>query len=205
MKPVRLFRSQTRGLSLAVLTFTLMIMTITSSCNRNRGAGSPAASAPEGKPTVADAQKFTDEAEQRLLGLTVNSSRADWVKSTFITDDTEILSADGNKELIAATTELAEQSRRFEGLDLPPDVARKLKLLRLSLTLAAPKDPAQRDELTKIAASMEGDYGKGKYCPEGATTTVPTSAATPAPGGKSEAGKCLSLGDMEQIMANSRD
>ena len=34
---------------------------------------------------------------------------------------------------------------------------------------------------------MEGDYGKGKYCPEG------------------DKGKCLSLEDLEDIMANSRD
>ena len=53
------------------------------------------------------------------------------MKSTFITDDTEALSADANKHVIAATTELAEQSRRFDGLDLPHDTARKIKLLKL--------------------------------------------------------------------------
>src|SRR4030095_14937726 len=114
-------------------------------------------------------------------------SRADWVKSTFITKETEELSADANKELIAATTELAEQAARFDGVSLAPDVQRKMKLLKLSLTMPAPKDPAERDELTKIAASMEGDYGKGKYCPDG------------------DKGKCLSLGEMEEIMGNSRD
>ncbi len=57
----------------------------------------------------------------------------------------------------------------------------------MRLTLPAPHDAAEREELTKIAASLEGDYGKGKYCPEG------------------EKGKCLSLGDMEEILANSRD
>jgi len=57
----------------------------------------------------------------------------------------------------------------------------------LSLVLPAPKDAAERDELTKLAASLEGDYGKGKYCPEG------------------DKGKCLSLGDMEEILAKSRD
>ena len=50
-----------------------------------------------------------------------------------------------------------------------------MKLLKLSLTLPAPKNPAEREELTKIAASMEGDYGKGKYCPEGEQGKVPES------------------------------
>jgi peptidyl-dipeptidase A len=101
-----------------------------------------------GKGTPAEAEKFIGDAEKRLFDLTVKYSRADWVKSTFITDDTEAMSADANKDLIAATTEYADQSKRFDGLDLPYDVARKIKLLKLSLTLPAPKDPAERDELT---------------------------------------------------------
>jgi peptidyl-dipeptidase A len=139
------------------------------------------------KATPAEAQKFMDDVEKRLMELSIKSGRADWIKSTYITDDTEELAAEANKELIAATTELAEQAKRFDGLDLPVEMQRKLKLLKLSLTLPAPKDPNERDELTKIAASMEGDYGKGKYCPEG------------------DKGKCLSLPDLENIMTNSRD
>ena len=161
------------------MMFIVGSMDLLSSC-----AGNPKSNA---KPTMTEAEKFIADAEQRLFELNIKYSRADWVKSTFITDDTENLSADANKELIAATTELAETSRRFDAVDLPYDTARKMQLLKLSLTLPAPKDPAERDELTKIAASMEGDYGKDKYCPEG---------------GK---GKCLSLGDMETIMANSRN
>jgi peptidyl-dipeptidase A len=139
------------------------------------------------KATVAEGEKFIADAEKRLFDLNVKFARADWVKSTFITDDTETLSAEANKDLIGATTELAQQSRRFDGLDLSAATQRKMKLLKLSLTLPAPKDPTERDELTKLAASMEGDYGKGKYCPEG------------------DKGKCLSLGDLEEIMAHSRD
>ncbi len=139
------------------------------------------------KPTVAEAEQFITEAEKRLLDLAIKSSRADWVKSNFITDDTEILAAEAYQNYIAAVTELAEAARKFDGLELPYDTARKLKLLKLALVLPAPSNPAEREELTKIAVSMEADYGRGKYCPEG------------------EKGKCLSLPDMEQIMANSRD
>jgi peptidyl-dipeptidase A len=142
---------------------------------------------PSGSATKAEAEKFLGDAEKRLLDLNIKAGRADWVKSTFITDDTELLAAEANDNLIAATTELAEQARRYENVDLSPEAKRKLKLLKLSLTLPAPKDPNERNELTKIAASMEGEYGKGKYCPDG------------------ENGKCLSLPDLEQIMGNSRD
>ncbi len=141
----------------------------------------------EAKGTPAEAEKFIVDAEKKLFDLNIKYSRADWVKSTFITDDTEALSADANNAVITAVTELAEQSRRFDGVELPYDVARKMKLLKLSLVLPAPKDPTERGELTKLAASLEGDYGKGKYCPDG------------------DKAKCLSLGDMEEILANSRD
>src|ERR1700730_11218482 len=107
-------------------------------------------------PTVAEAKAFLDAAESKLLALSVDSNRADWVKDTFITDDTEILSAQANEKVIKTTVELAKQSRRFDSLTLPADLARKMKLLRVSLTVAAPSDPKESAELTRILASMEG-------------------------------------------------
>jgi peptidyl-dipeptidase A len=153
-----------------------------SSCTDN-----PNLASTSGPATREEAEKFLNDAEKRLLDLSIKGSRADWVKSTFVTDDTESLSAEANEVLIGATSELAEQSRRYEALDLSPDQKRKLKLLKLALTLPAPKDPAERAELTKIAASMEGDYGKGKYCPD------------------NDQSKCMSLPQLEERMANSRD
>ncbi len=161
------------------LFFLLSIGLALMSCTDNPNALSSSA--------TSDADKFLADAEKRLMDLSIKAGRADWVKSTFVTDDTETMAAEANENLIAATTELAEQARRFDNADLSPESKRKLKLLKLSLTLPAPKDPALRSELTKIAASMEGDYGKGKYCPEG------------------DKGKCLSLPDLEQIMGSSRD
>jgi len=137
-------------------------------------------------PTVAEAEKFIADAEARLLTLGVADSRAQWVKATYITDDTEILAAKADERDIDLTVELAKQATRFDALKLPPDVARKMKLLKLSLTLATPSDPKEGEELTRIAAAMEGTYGKGKYCPPGKTD-------------------CLDLEDLSRIMANSRN
>ena len=148
-------------------------------------AGAAAAAA----PTAAEAKQFLEEAEKQLLVLLVESGRADWVKSTYITGDTEALAAAANQRLIALNMQLAKQSRRFDGMTLPADMARKMQLLKLSLTLAAPSDPEESAELTRIAAAMEGAYGKGKYCPPG--------AAGPA--------ECLDLEQITRIMASSRD
>ncbi|MEP6569470.1 MAG: M2 family metallopeptidase [Acidobacteriota bacterium] len=175
---------------LVIAAFLLigLVLALTASSAKNSSTSNPnSVSGSNDKGTPAEAAQFIADAEKRLFDLNVKYSRADWVKSTFITDDTEALSADANEAVIAATTELAMQSRRFDGLQLRPDVGRKMKLLKLSLTLPAPSDSAERTELTKLAASLEGDYGKGKYCPDG------------------DKGKCLSLGDMEEIMGTSRD
>jgi peptidyl-dipeptidase A len=136
-------------------------------------------------PTAAEAKTFVDGAEQKLLKLWIDASRADWVKSTYITDDTEILAAQANEKAITAGVQYAKEATRFDGVKVDAETARKLKLLKLSLTVAAPADPAEAAELTRLGAAMEGMYGKGKYCPP--------------------EGKCLDLEDITKIMATSRD
>jgi peptidyl-dipeptidase A len=138
-------------------------------------------------PTVADAKAFMDRAEAELLKITVLGQRAGWVQETYITDDTELLAASENERLIARTTELIEEGKRFESIPLPPDLKRKFLLLKLSLTMPAPKNAKLREELTQVAASLDGSYGKGKYCP----------------GGPKE--KCFGIDDLEEKLAKSRD
>ena len=117
--------------------------------------------------TADEARKFIEGAESELLGLWIAAERAAWVQANFITDDTERIAADARQAVIAATMRLASLGTRFDGLDLPSDVARKIKLLKVSLALVAPSDSAKQAELSQIAASMEGAYGKGQYCPPG--------------------------------------
>ncbi len=150
------------------------------------GALAALASAADPKATPEQARKFIDDVEQKLLVLGVDAGRADWIKSTYITDDTEALSAKLDERAIAATVDYAKQATRFDGLKLDPVTARKLKLLKLSLTIATPSDPKKSEELTRIVAEMEGAYGKGKYCPSG-----PES--------------CQDLEQLSNIMAESRN
>src|SRR5437879_4297843 len=109
--------------------------------------------------TAAEAKAFVQRANAKLLDLSVQQSRADWVKSTYITYDSEILAAKADEQMIAATMALAKDSTRFRALKLPADIDRQLKLLRLSLTLAAPSDPKEAQELTEAVSQMEGMYG----------------------------------------------
>ncbi|MEP0547756.1 MAG: M2 family metallopeptidase [Rhodothermales bacterium] len=144
-----------------------------------------AQSGPMAEPTVGDAVAFADSAEAVLYDLGVKAGRAAWVQANFITHDTEIIAAEANENYVAARVALAGEAARFNGLDLPYDVARKLNMLRTSMTMPAPSDPAKTRELTQIAARMESTYGSGEYCPAD--------------------GECQNLGDFEEVIDNSRD
>jgi peptidyl-dipeptidase A len=137
--------------------------------------------------TVEDAKKFMNEAEERYKTATIKDGRASWIQSNFITDDTEVIAAEAKDEMTKTIKELAEESKKFDGISLPEDIARKIKLLKLAVSLPAPSDPKEREELTKTVVKMESLYGKGKYCPGG------------------ENAKCQTLGDLESILATDRN
>jgi peptidyl-dipeptidase A len=138
-------------------------------------------------PTAAEAQKYFEEAEQRLFDLGVKASRAGWVQENFITDDTEQIAAEAGEVANTASTKYAKEAHRFDGVSLSPELARKRLLLELATGFPAPDDPKAQKELAQILASLDGEYGKGKWCPEG------------------EKGKCLDVTAVEKLMAESRD
>ena len=160
-----------------------------------------------GQPTAAQAKSFIEEAEQRLQELAIKSDRADWVQQNFITEDTEKIASDAKEAFIAAVTDYALKARRFKGVTLPGDVARKFGLLKLSIELPAPNNPKERGELTDITAWLESAYGKGKYCPKGSGSTA---GAARGMGGAEAAGDnagddCLDINAITRVMAESRD
>ena len=143
------------------------------------------AEAGDSEPTIAEAAAFLEEAENRLLDLWILSARADWIASTYITEDTEILSAKVQEDVIRTVIALATEAARFNGLELDYEMTRKLKKLKLALVLPAPNDPAKTAELTRIKTGMEGIYGRGQSCDEN--------------------GECLNLTELSRVMASSRD
>src|ERR1700726_1499576 len=118
------------------------------------------------EPTVAEAKAFLDNAEKKLFDLSLDANQASWIQSTYITDDTEAVAARANERNISESVRLAKAAVRFDKINLPADMRRKRNLWRVGLVLPAPADPAKSREVTRLAASLEGAYGKGKYCPE---------------------------------------
>ena len=117
------------------------------------------------EPNMEEAVLFIEQAEARLLSLWIESGRAAWVQNNFITEDTNKLASAASAELMAATTELATAAARFNGLDLPISLQRKLTRLRTSLAAVAPSEASLQQELAEIMTEMESVYGLGEYCP----------------------------------------
>jgi len=148
-----------------------------SSC---RGAG--------GAPSPEEARAFLREANGTILRLSNEANQAGWVQNTYITVDTEAIAARANAAFMTAVTRFAKDATRFDHVELPEPERRQLTLLKNALTMAAPADPKEAEELAQLVASMEGMYGRGKYCQDG------------------ESGEaCLDIEEITEILAKDRD
>ncbi len=161
------------------LTATVLVATV-AACGTHE-APPPPAKAPG--LSAADADRFiagvNDDLRKKLPFL----NAAQWVQSTYITDDTELLSSTANEQWLEYLGKEIEESKKFNAVDMTRDTARSMLLLKLNTAMPPPSDEAKRAELAKIASRMEANYGAGKWC-----RTVD---------GKEE---CLNLNQIEKIL-----
>ncbi len=112
------------------------------------------------KLTVQDAENFIAESEKRIDALYEYGAKAAWIAQTYINEDSQYIEAKANEEFKLLGIELANRAAEFKGMELPADVARKLELLRLGLTLPAPNgQPEKAAELAQIESKLNGMYG----------------------------------------------
>jgi len=121
---------------------------------------SPGSSAQVQQASPSDPRQFVAKVKEDLKRLMVESSTADWIKNTYITDDTERNAASANERLLAYSSEAAKTATKFKDLPLDPDTSRMLYLLRIASPVI--EDPARRLEMTSLAARLEGHYGAAK-------------------------------------------
>ncbi|MGI2165576.1 M2 family metallopeptidase [Shewanella oncorhynchi] len=136
-------------------------------------------------PDKAQAIAFINDAEAKMAELSIESNRAEWIYSNFITDDTAALSAAVGEKVSAASVKFATEAAKYANVQLDSINARKLNILRSALVLPAPLDPAKNTELAQISSELNGLYGKGKYC--------------------FADGKCMTQPELSSLMAESRD
>ncbi len=144
-----------------------------------------------GQETAADAaptetaDEFVARANAELTELGREIGATNWVRATYITQDTAILASAASEKYSAWHGKMVEQALAYEGQELDPATRRALELLKLGTSAPAPNDAAKRKELAEIRTDMTGSYGAGKYC-------------------RSD-NDCMSGSELEQAMRDARD
>lgn len=168
----------------------LAALSLLAACNQQ--PNDPAASAisvPEVQSavTAADADKFVFGINEWRDKNMPRFSAAFWLASTYINDDSQLLSANATEEMLEYVTRTITESKRFEHAEgITKPTARAIELTRLGTSLPAPSDAKDREELAKLSAKLEANYGAGKWC-------------RPNAAGQQE---CLRLQEIEKIVDN---
>jgi peptidyl-dipeptidase A len=110
------------------------------------------------------------------------------VQQTYITVDSDAVSARADQAYVTAVTDYAKKAAHLDGTKASADEQRQLMLLRNTLTMAAPADEKEAGELTQLVTAMGGEYGRGKYCPGNATGD-----------------QCLDIEKITEILAKDRN
>ena len=174
-----------RPVRLTVLLFASAVAGCPPASNETPGANPGAMSRTGSAPaTPKAAAEFAAKVNEDLKRLWSDWERAEWVKATYITHDTEVIAAERHEQVLAYTSKAIQDATRFDGLELDPDTKRILHRLKVSQALAAPNDPTKRKRLAELGSKMSSLYGKGKFCQEG---------------------DCRDLGALSKLLATSTD
>jgi peptidyl-dipeptidase A len=113
--------------------------------------------------TLEDARAFVARAEKELSEFAVLNSRAQWVNSTYITDDTDALAAHFGTIGTEMSVRFANEAAKYAGVEgLDYDTKRKLDILRSTIVLPAPTTAGAAAELNTISTRLNSTYGKGR-------------------------------------------
>src|SRR5690606_19731692 len=174
-----------RHLVLALAVGTAVLSLAACKKEASPDAAPPAASA---AAPAESADQFIARVNAEYKAMYPEISSAQWLSSTYINDDSARVTAKANERWLTTLNGWIEQANKYEGQPMSADTKRAISLLKLMTAMPAPRDPAKLAELAGIATKMEGDYGAGTYCT-----------------GEGDAKNCRQLGDLEKVLASSRD
>ena len=145
-----------------------------------------AAALPAGTAAAETADEFVARLNKEFADLGLEYNAAGWTQATYITVDTQLLSARANERYLGAFGKAVADARKFEGQPMSPASKRSIELLKLGVAAPAPADPVKLTELATLLAGMEAKYGEAKYC---------------KPGGK----ECRDEVQLKAVLEKSRD
>ncbi|MGF1544312.1 MAG: M2 family metallopeptidase [Parvularculaceae bacterium] len=122
-----------------------------------------------GAATIDEAAAFIERVEdwRRVFG--EYSARMNWVQATYINYDTNWLVSKVDAESTEMGVAFANEAKRFNDLELPPAMRRKIEKIKLGLNLPAPERPGAAAELAEINTRMSATYETGAIELDGAT------------------------------------
>jgi peptidyl-dipeptidase A len=98
------------------------------------------------KNEAPQAEAFIAQAEKELAALSVTAGRAEWINSTYLTDDTDALAAEFGARRTELGVRFAKGAAKFDGVKgLSSDTRRKLDFLKQGIVLPAPEKPGAAD------------------------------------------------------------
>ena len=159
-----------------------------SACQKNATNDTASGSAAAPAKADADADAFVARVNQEYKAIYPDLTAAQWLSSTYINDDTQMVAAKANERYLTMLNTWIKAAKPYEGQKMSPESARSILLLKLSTAMPPPDDAKKLEELTKIATKLEGDYGAGKYCT-----------------GEGDKKQCRDLGELSEVLASSRD
>jgi len=132
------------------------------------------------------AEEFVARVNEELMEISIERGAVGWVRATYINHDTAVLAARSQEKYAAWHSKTVAESLKFADQHLSPETARAIEILKLGTSQPAPNDEAKRKELATVTTDLSGLYGAGKYCPD-------------------DGRECMVLGDLENVVATSRD
>lgn len=130
----------------------------------------PSAAVSNAAPTEADAQEFIDRVEKFYREFGEYSARVAWANQTYINFDTNWLITKVTAEGTEMGVKFANEAKRFNDIELPDDMRRKLEQIKLGLNIPAPERPGAAQTLSEINTRMGSTYATGKIDLDGEQT-----------------------------------
>jgi peptidyl-dipeptidase A len=112
---------------------------------------------------VAEARAFLERADAELGQMSKEISPIFWEQATNITDETNAAAAEAGARATTMAVSLANESKQFNDVDLPADLARKMQRLQSGVTIPAPSTEGAAEELSQITTGLEATYGTGTF------------------------------------------
>ena len=112
---------------------------------------------------VAEARAFLERADAELGQMSKEISPIFWEQATNITDETNAAAAEAGARATTMAVSLANESKQFNDVDLPADLARKMQRLQSGVTIPAPSTEGAAEELSQITTGLQATYGTGTF------------------------------------------